>query len=330
MRTDTITRFSALTRRGALGLTVGAAAMPMFARLAVAAPSLRAYPQNPMPIAQGVWVIPGAQDKITAANGGAIANVTIIDSKDGAILVDTGPSYNYGKELEATVRSLTGKPIARIFVTHIHADHSLGASAFDQKLIYAAPGLAADLKLRGNDMSDAMYRVAGDRMRGTSVPEPENVAVEGLEQVGERRFRCLPMTGHTKNDLCLFEETSGLLFTGDLVFLDRAPTTPDANLPEWHASLTRLAGIPHAKLVPGHGPVEPGQRGIEQTRRWLDFIEDTIATSFDRGLDEIEAMDQTMPDWTSKIAVGQFEYQRSVMHLTPKIELAKLPIVTVA
>ena len=317
-----------LTRRGALALTLGAATTPLLARGAFAA--VKPYELRPIAIADGVWVVPGAQDKITSANGGAIANVTIIDSRDGAILVDTGPSYNYGKQLEALVRNLTGKPISRVFVTHIHADHSLGASAFDQKVVYAAPGLAADLKARGNDISDAMYRVAGDSMRGTSVPEPEHVAVDGTEDVGQRRFRCMPMAGHTNNDLCLFEETSGLLFPGDLVFLDRAPTTPDADLAAWRQSLARLDGIPHAKLVPGHGPVEPGRRGIEQTRRWLDFVDDKITTSFERGLDEIETMAEPMPDWTSTIAVGQFEFQRSVMHLTPKIELAKLPIITAA
>lgn len=321
-------RRAGLSRRGALGLTLGAAATPLLSKLAFAVPSPMAYVQDPVKVAEGVWVIPGDQDKITAANGGAIANVSIIDSADGAILVDTGPSYTYGKELETTVRRLTGKPISRIFVTHIHGDHSLGASAFDQAIVYGAPGLAADLKARGNDMSDAMYRVAGDRMRGTSVPEPQHVAVDGLEQVGKRRFRCLPMAGHTKSDLCLFEEGSGLLFTGDLVFLDRAPTTPDADLPKWRRSLTRLADIPHAKLVPGHGPVEPGRRGIDQTRRWLDFVEATITAGYDSGRDEIEMMGEAMPDWTGEIAVGQFEYQRSVMHLTPKIELARMPIVT--
>ena len=328
MNTDTTRPSGVFTRRGALALTIGAAATPVFASRVFAA--TKSYDLRPIPIADGVWVIPGAQDKITAANGGAIANVTIIDSKDGVILVDTGPSYNYGKELDVLVRSLTGKPVTRIFVTHIHADHSLGASAFDQKVVYGAPGLAADLKLRGNDISDAMYRVAGDYMRGTSVPEPEHVASVGVEDVGQRRFRCMPMSGHTKDDLCLFEETSGLLFTGDLVFLDRAPTTPDANLFEWRNSLTRLSEIPHAKLVPGHGPVEAGRRGIDQTRRWLDYVDDKVTSSFDRGLDEIEAMAEPMPEWTSNIAVGQFEYQRSVMHLTPKVEMAKLPIVTVA
>lgn len=320
---------SMVSRRGALALGVGAAALSAFPAVALTPGGpTGSYDLRPVKIADGVWVIPGAQEKITAANGGAIANVAVFDSAEGAILVDTGPSFNYGRALDAVARTLTGKPVARIFITHIHADHSLGAGAFDGSLLYAPAGLAADLKARGNDVTDAMYRVVGDKMRGTGVPEPTHVAADGIEEVGGRRFRCLPLSGHTASDLCLFEERSGLLLTGDLVFLDRAPTTPDADLPAWRRSLSRIADIPHAKLVPGHGPVEPGARGIEQTGRWLDFIDASINGSFDRGLDEIEAMAAPLPDWTATIAVGQFEYQRSVMHLMPRIELGRLPIVT--
>ncbi len=318
------------SRRDAMALGMGALALAALPFPLRAQAPAHPYALHPVKIADGVWVIAGAQDKITAANGGAIANVAIFDSAEGAILVDTGPSYNYGRELDALARSLTGKPVKRIFVTHIHADHSLGASAFDQSLVYGAAGLAEDLKARGNDVTDAMYRVVGDKMRGTSVPEPTHVATDGVEEIGKRRFRCLPLSGHTASDLCLFEETSGLLLAGDLVFLDRAPTTPDADLPAWHRSLQRIAAIPHAKLVPGHGPVEAGTRGIEQTTRWLDFVDGRIASRFDRGLDEIEMMAEPVPDWTSGIAVAQFEYQRSVMHLLPRMETAGLPLLVAA
>ena len=324
-----------LSRRGALALGAGLMAAPLLAKAALAknasfssAPMNYVYDLKPVQIADGVWVVYGVQDKITPKNGGAIANVTIMDTSDGVVLVDTGPSHRYGMELAALTKLLTGKPIARIYVTHIHADHSLGATAFEPNTLYGADGLNADMKLRGNDISNAMYKVAGDWMRDTNVPDIQHVAKDGVEQVGDRKFHCLALAGHTADDLCLFEEKSGLLLSGDLVFLDRAPTTPDANIPVWQKSLDRLADIPHAKLIPGHGPVEAGARGIEQTRRWLEFVDGAVTKHFGDGQDEIEMMAQPIPDWTDRIAVARYEYQRSVMHLTPRLEMARLPIVT--
>ena len=241
------------------------------------------------------------------------------------MIVDAGPSHVYGEALKATAERLTGKPVARVYLTHIHTDHVLGASAFDQDAVWTTSELAADLKARGPGLTDAMYRVVGDWMRGTTTPEPHKDVAGEHEDVGERRFRFLKLSGHTSSDLVLFEERSGLLIASDLVFLDRAATTPDAKLPAWRESLATLAGVEHRLLVPGHGPAEPGKRGVGQTRDWLDMVEERIATGFEHGLDVTELQAAPLPAWTDKIAVARYEFARSVMHLLPALEEEKLP-----
>ena len=265
MRIDITMPFTTPTRRGALALTLAAAAAPMLGTRAFAAPPpINSYRLLPVKVAEGVWVVPGAQDKITAANGGAIANVLILDSSEGVVLVDTGPSYDYGRELDALVRTLTGKPVARIFVTHIHADHSPGRQRFrPEDDLRGRPDSRPTSRRAATTSATRCTASPVISMRGTSVPDLTHVATDGVEQVGGRRFRCLPMSGHTASDLCLYEETSGLLLTGDLVFLDRAPTTPDADLPAWRHSL-----VPHRRHPPcqaGAG-ARPGGAGRSRHR----------------------------------------------------------------
>ena len=111
----------------------------------------------------------------------------------------------------------------------------------------------------------------------------------------------------------------------DLVFLDRAPTTPNANIEHWRIALANLGGIPHRLLVPGHGPAEESTRGIAETRNWLAAIEDLIRGGFEKGLDVTEAIALPLPAWTDRIALARFEFERSVMHLYPKLEADRLP-----
>ncbi len=321
-----MSRETTFTRRTGLALGLCAAALPWLP--AEAAPL--AYPLVPVEIAPRVWTIYGAPEPITRANGGAIANITVLDTSDGTVLIDAGPSYRYGTALKALAERLTGKPVVRVYLTHIHADHVLGATAFDPGTVSGGPALRGDLKRAGTDLTNGMYRVAGDWMRGTGVPEPGRVAEAGVEIIGERRFRILPLAGHTREDLCLFEESSGLLFPGDLVFLDRAATTPDADPERWRGALTTLAEIDHRLLIPGHGPIEAGRRGIDQTRRWLDTVEARIGDGFSRGLDVTELMAEPLPDWTTGLAVARYEFARSVMHLLPALERRGLPRCTQA
>ncbi|GLK76746.1 hypothetical protein GCM10008171_20000 [Methylopila jiangsuensis] len=311
-----------LSRRAALALGAGALAAPLAVTTARAR---RAYDIRPEPIGDGVWLARGLDEPITAQNGGAIANVVIFDTREGAVLVDAGPSRAYGEALRAAARELTGKPVARVYLTHIHADHVFGAGAFTPDTVWTTAALRDDLAARGDALADAMYRVAGDWMRGTETPAPARAVGAETEDVGERRFRFLPLAGHTGSDLCLFEERSGLLVAGDLAFLDRAPTTPDADLGLWRSALDTLAPISARRLCPGHGPAEAGSRGLKQTRDWLDMIEERIDDGFERGLDVIELMAEPLPAWTDRLAVARYEFARSVMHRLPRLERERLP-----
>lgn len=314
-----------ITRRGALGLAgaagVHAALAPMFDLCA--APL--AYKLEPVAIADGVWMIAGAQEAITRANGGAIANVVILDTSDGAVVVDTGPSKRYGEALQALARQLTGKPVVRAYLTHFHPDHVFGSQAFGGGALASTEGVAKGLRSLGDDFAAAMYHIAGDWMRGTEVELPGRIIAEGSEQIGGRKLTFLPLAGHTPSDLAILDESSGLLLAGDLVFLDRAPTTPHADLANWRKSLETLAGLPHARLVPGHGPAEKGARGIAQTRDWLETIETLIRDAFEKGLDMAEASALPLPPWAEKIALARYELERSVMHLYPKLEAREWP-----
>lgn len=302
----------------------GTAALPLLPMFDADAAPL-AYKLVPEKLADGVWMVAGAQEAITKANGGAIANVVIIDSSEGAIVIDTGPSRRYGEALAALAKELTGKDVARVYLTHFHPDHVFGNQAFPAARIAAPQGVIDGLKQTGEDFASAMYHAAGDWMRGTEVVLPTKVVTNGPEDIGNRRLRLLTLRGHTASDLAIFDETSGLLFSGDLVFLDRAPTTPHANLERWRISLANLGGIPHQRLVPGHGPAEHGSRAIDQTREWLGAVEKQIRDAFDKGLDMTEAIALPLPAWTEKIALARYEYERTVMHLYPKLEAAKLP-----
>lgn len=283
------------------------------------------YDLKPHIIGEGIWLIRGVPEAITTANGGAIANITIFDTDAGAVIIDTGPSRAYGEALKALAMKLTGKDIARVYLTHFHPDHIFGNQAFGAKAIATAEGVVQGLQSLGEAFADAMYRSAGDWMRGTELVIPGVITKGGAEDFGNRRIRALPMRGHTDSDVVYFDELSGTLVAGDLVFLDRAPTTPHADIEKWRISLANLGGIPCSQIVPGHGPQEATDRGLIQTREWLEAVEEIVRGAFEKGLDINEAIALPLPEWTETISLARYEYERTVMHLYPKFEVQRWP-----
>lgn len=313
-------------RRRALRLTAAAFAVPLLPVFVAEAAPL-AYQLKPLKLDDGAWMIAGVQEAITFQNGGAIANITILDSKEGAIIVDTGPSRRYGEELARLARELTGKDVARVYITHFHPDHAFGNQGFDAAKIVAPDGVIKGLKELGNGFSDAMYYIARDWMRGTEIVLPSTAVAEGVDDIGGRRLRLMPRSGHTPSDLALYDETSGLLIAGDLAFLDRAPTTPHADVAVWLRTLDELQKIDCNRLVPGHGAAETSKRAIEQTKAWLMAIQEIITRCFNEGLDMTEAMTVPLPKAFETMALARYEFTRSIMHFYPKLESAKLPAV---
>ncbi|MFD1786497.1 quinoprotein relay system zinc metallohydrolase 1 [Sphingomonas floccifaciens] len=299
------------------------------AGVALAAPVLGqalAYRLVPEKVGDGIWLIRGADAPIERDNGGAIANITLIATEAGAVLVDAGPSLRYGEALQALAKTLTGKPVARVYLTHLHPDHTYGDAAFAPAIIAATPGLIAELKAEGPGFADGMYRLLGDWMRGTELRLPSHVVSTSEEVVGGRTFRLLPLAGHSANDLALLDPATGTLVAGDLVFHDRAPSTPHADLPVWRRSLDTLKGLGHRTLIPGHGPFDPTPTAaIDQTRDWIDWVDATLRRAVTDGLDMVEAGDLPIPPRFAHVAAARYELQRSVSHLYPALEGALLP-----
>lgn len=306
-----------LSRRA---LIVGVAALPVAARGA------SEYAILPVPVADGVWMIRGADAPIEPANGGAIANIAIIATPVGTVLCDCGPSVRYAQALKAVAEKLTGKPVIRVYVTHLHPDHGLGAAAFDPGIVAALPGTIDALRAAGQGYADAMYRILNDWMRGTDVVLPGKPIAADAELFGDRSLKLLALSGHSGADLAILDEKTGLLVGGDLVFHQRAPSTPTADLPRWRASLDRLRALPHAGLIPGHGPFDSGgTASIAQTREWIDWLEGALTQAVTDGLDMVEAGELPIPDRFATMAAARYELQRSVSHFYPGMEARLLP-----
>ena len=308
-----------IARRGVL---LGALALPVAAK---AQQFAGAYAPDASPIGEGIWLVRGADEAIGFDNGGAIANSVIMDTDAGSIVVDTGPSLKFGQSLEALARKLTGKPVARIYITHLHPDHSFGSGAFTGSEIHSLPATRADLERDGTGFEDAMYRMLTGWMIGTEVVLPKGEAASDDVAFGGRELQLFGLSGHSAGDLAILDKASGTLIAGDLVFYNRAPATPHAEFADWQASLDALEKVPHTQLVPGHGPLDKAGSAIAQTRDWLTWLESSLREAVANGLDMTEAANMPIPARFEGMEAARYELTRSVSHFYPRYEAELFP-----
>jgi uncharacterized sulfatase len=291
------------------------------------------YALKPQRIADDTWVLVGRSEDFTIANGANIVNTAFVVTGAGVVVIDSGPSRYYGEQFRQAIASVTAEPIVKVLITHYHPDHFLGNQAFALETLHALPDTISGIARDGNAFAENLYRLSGDAMHGTEVRVPPKAITPGQFTVGTHRFEVLALDGHTGADLALFDLGTGVLFTGDLVFNGRAPTTPHARIEPWLASLERLDALGARIIVPGHGAVSEAmpasQQGkpassphvsIAQTRDYLRWLNATLKEAAEQGLDMSEALALPLPPQIQRMAVSASEFRRSVSHLYPAAE----------
>lgn len=309
-----------ISRRSALGL-IGAATLP---RAVFAAP--KAYDLKPKQIASGLWMIEGSTEYFTDENGGAIVNCALLDTPEGLIIIDSGPSLRYGQALASLARGLNPKGVAALVNTHHHPDHFFGNQAFPDTPVWAMGETKVLAETHGDAFADNMYMILGDWMRGTEPRPPTNVILGDTLEIGGRVLEALPLSGHTEADLALLDRETGTLITGDLAFLDRAPTTPSADLGLWRDSLDLLEGVEASGIIPGHGPLDQTGKSLRQTKAYLDWLDGTLRGAAAQGYDMVEIMHFDMPAEYAAMGAMPEEFHRSVTHLYGDIERQVMPL----
>lgn len=88
---------------------------------------------KPIAITKDISCFIGDFNPIMKENSRFVSNVCYIDIGESLVLLDSGATYNFAKELNSFIEKLTSKKISHVIVTNYHGDRLLGASFFKEK-----------------------------------------------------------------------------------------------------------------------------------------------------------------------------------------------------
>ncbi len=265
-----------MRRRAALLLAAAAALSPRSARAAF----------EMTEVAPGIHVRQGLHEEATAANQDGIANIGFIVGDRSVAVIDPGGSRADGEALRTRVHAMTDRPVSHVIMTHLHPDHVFGAVAFapDRPVFVAHARMERMLVSRGEFYRNRLADVLGIEEAG-DYAKPD-LLVQGTTSIdlGLRRLSLQAHpTAHTDNDLSILDETTHILWAGDLLFVDRVPAL-DGSILGWLAVIGSLRENPARHAVPGHGPAVvdwPGAAAAQE--RYLELLVREIRAIIARG-----------------------------------------------
>ncbi len=245
-------------------------------------------------IAPGVWGFAGASALMNADNEGGIANLGFIVGDEAVAVIDTGGSQRQGLRLLAAIRAVTDKPVRYVINTHVHPDHLFGNGAFEGSgtTFVGHKNLPLALATRGPFYLGSFKATMGEALLAdVRLVSPTLLVNSQLTlDLGHRRLALQAWkTSHSDTDVTVLDESSAILFGGDLVFLQHVPVI-DGSILGFLAVIDDLAKIPARQIVPGHGPVVADwPQALAAQKSYLDKLAGDLRGLIARGASLAEA-----------------------------------------
>lgn len=143
--------------------------------------------------------------------------------------------------------------------------------------------LTADLE---PELSGYLHRSFG-RFEFTGIHPrlPDHTVTADIElRVGDRSVRLLRSgPAHSHGDVAVHDPDSGIVSTGDLLFIGSTPIMWAGPAASWIAELDRMLTLDANTFVPGHGPITDAG-GVRSVRAYLEDIDAAAARSYSNGL----------------------------------------------
>ncbi len=204
------------------------------------------------------------------------ANMSVFETDDGIVLVDTGGAC-HGPALLEAIRSVSDAPIHTAIYTHAHLDHAYGLWAFDEAGEMPQNIIAHEELLNWFDRYIQLrgYYSRHNQQQLTDWPDsaddliwPTQTYYDTLElEIGGETFILNHDRGETDDATWVWVPGRKILASGDF-YMHMLPNVGNPRRyqrqpEEWAIACEKMEALKPEVLMPGHGPVVHGEEEIQ-------------------------------------------------------------------
>lgn len=222
-------------------------------------------------------------------------NIWHVRGRDRDLVIDTGLGI---ASLRSAADDIFNKRITAV-ATHTHYDHIGGIYEFDERVVHESEATImsqglSEMVLRAGDFSEADrkelqalgYAVGGDELisaiphsdfdidkhRMRPAPCTLSVSEGDVIDLGDRVYEILHLPGHSPGSIGLWEEKTGVLFSGDAIYDGPLLTNfPGADIDQYVDTMLRLRTMPIRVVHGGHEDSFGKERLYEIADEYLEL-----------------------------------------------------------
>jgi glyoxylase-like metal-dependent hydrolase (beta-lactamase superfamily II) len=232
-------------------------------------------------VTDNIYAIVGPLGQRSQANAGLNANYGFVVAANGVILIDSGASAYSAALLEKAVAKVTDKPIRWVLNTGSQDHRWLGNAYFGGKgaEIHAMNGTVDTQKKFADQQLQTLQSFLGEQLQGT-LPQQASIVHQAPQTTIELdgvKLTWIQTDAHYPGDTMIYFPDQALVFTGDLVYVDRLlGVLPQSNVRKADEAFSQLVAMSPTHIVPGHGRVTDITQAQRETGDYYRFLIDNV------------------------------------------------------
>ena len=270
------------------------------------------YHLKPYPITKGVSCFFGLPSQVSYVNGGNMVNSCYVETSEGYIVIDSGPTYQYAQASYSIMKKIKNLPVKYVINTSSEEVHILGNDFYkEQGAIILGPQNYKRHFTEGAELSLAT-KLSQDAFYNTRLT-PLDIYLEQDKQIilGNFQFN-IKLIKDDNEHLVITVPKKKILFSGDMIYNNRLLSfNNNRSIRVWRAGLRELKLLDWKDTVSSHG-LMTRRSAFKNTESYLALLENEVKESLSRKETKEEAINSILLSSFSEDKLYSFWHPKNV------------------
>jgi len=252
------------------------------------------YSLKPYKIIDGVHCFFGLPSEVSHSNGGNMVNSCYIETKDGYIVIDSGPTYQYAQASYTIMEKIKKIPVKYVINTSSDEVHILGSDFYKEQgaLIFGPKNYQKYFSEKQQQLT-LSTKLSKDVFFNTRlIPLDRYINKDMTLVCGDIIFDIKPIKNDSKH-LVVFFPQKKILFSGDMIFNNRIIPLKKRSLLVWEKALAELTKLDWKDTVSSHG-LMTRRSAFKKTETYLTLLKNQVEESLTYKESKSEAINRIL------------------------------------
>jgi len=237
------------------------------------------YHLKPYTISEGVNCFFGLPSNISKDNGGNMINSCYIETPEGYLVIDSGPTYSYAQSTYEIMKKKKNLPVKYVINTSSDEVHILGNNFYKEQGAILIGSKNYERYLISNEKLVIADKISKDALLNTRVVALDKYLDDDLNiSLGHLKIDIKKI----KNDdehLIVYIPSKKIVFAGDMIFNNRIVAFKhNRSIVVWQEGLEVLKALSWDDIVSAHGYMTR-RSALKNTESYLSLLKSEVKSS---------------------------------------------------